>query len=153
MLTSPKFCRRLFNLWPPFWGTGIKVNSISDDFREVNLLLKLRFYNKNYINTQFGGSLFSMTDPFFTFMLLFQLGHDYMVCDKSAHIDFVTFGKGDVKADMVITQDQIDDIKQATSSGEKYFPEFEVEICDVNTGDVVARLRRTLYVRKRKTKA
>ena len=78
LLTSPKTCKLVFNLWPPFLGTGIKVIYISDDFKEVKLRLKLRFYNKNYINTQFGGSLFAMTDPFFTFMLLKQLGNNYL---------------------------------------------------------------------------
>lgn len=153
LLTSYKTCKLVFNLWPPYWGTGIRVVSISPDFKEVNLLLRLRFYNKNYINTQFGGSLFAMTDPFFTFMLLKQLGSGYMICDKSAVIDFITFGKRDVKACLKITDEQINLVKAKTESGEKYLPEFEVDIVDVETLEIITKLKRTLYVRKRRKKA
>jgi acyl-coenzyme A thioesterase PaaI-like protein len=151
LLTSPRGCRFIFNAWPPFWGTGIKVIAISNDFREVELQLKLKFYNKNYLNTQFGGSLFAMTDPFFTFMVLKQLGPEYTVCDQSATIDFVTFGKNNVKATLNVTQKTLNDIKAKTSDGQKYLPCFECDLIDEKTDQLIAKLRRTLYVRKKKT--
>ena len=124
--------------------------AISNDFKQVDLVIKLRFYNRNYINTQFGGSLFSMTDPFFTFMLLNQVGGKYIICDKSAFIDFVTYGKHDVKATLKITDEEIETIKRKTADGDKYFPEFYVNLVDAKTGEVVAHVKRTLYVRKKR---
>ncbi|MGC8497139.1 MAG: DUF4442 domain-containing protein [Thermoplasmata archaeon] len=54
----------LFNLYPPLLGAGIHVKKISPDFRELQAQMNLRWYNRNYVKTHFGGSLFSMTDPF-----------------------------------------------------------------------------------------
>ena len=150
LLTSPKTCKLVFNLWPPFLGTGIKVVYISDDFKEVKLRLKLRFYNKNYINTQFGGSLFAMTDPFYTFMLLKQLGKNCLICDQAANINYITFGKGDVKASLKLTDMEINQIKEKTANGEKFLPKFNIELLDRKSDKLIAQLTRTLYVRKRK---
>jgi hypothetical protein len=36
----------------------------------------------------YGGSLYSMTDPFYMPMLISNLGSDYVVWDKAAHIRF-----------------------------------------------------------------
>src|SRR3546814_5442752 len=71
--------RLLMNLWPPFAFTGIRVQHIADDFSAVRVALHQRWYNRNYVGSHFGGSLFAMTDPFFMMMLLHQLGSDYIV--------------------------------------------------------------------------
>ena len=36
----------------------------------------LGWYNRNYVGTQFGGSLYSMTDPFFMLMIMENLGRN-----------------------------------------------------------------------------
>ena len=69
--------------WPPFLGAGIRVRSLSDDFRDAVVELKLGRLNRNYVGTHFGGSLYAMTDPFFAIMLMHNLGGDYLVWDKS----------------------------------------------------------------------
>jgi Domain of unknown function (DUF4442) len=46
--------------------------------------MKLRFWNRNYVGTHYGGSLYSMADPFFMVMLINILGPSYIVWDKSA---------------------------------------------------------------------
>ena len=33
---------------------------------------------ENYVGTQFGGSLYSMVDPFYRLMLMENLGRDYI---------------------------------------------------------------------------
>src|SRR3546814_13956082 len=79
--------RLLMNLWPPFAFTGIRVQHIADDFSAVRVALHQRWYNRNYVGSHFGGSLFAMTDPFFMMMLLHQLGSNYIVWDKAAQIE------------------------------------------------------------------
>ncbi len=59
-----KWILRLWNFWPPFFGAGIHVRSVTDDLRHFEVSLKLHFWNKNFFGTQYGGSLFSMTDTF-----------------------------------------------------------------------------------------
>ncbi len=49
------------NLWPPFFFNAIRVLHISDDWRSARVVLKKRWYNRNYVKTQFGGKVTSAT--------------------------------------------------------------------------------------------
>ena len=84
------------NVWPPFLLTGIHVDALSADYRHARVEMRLRFWNRNYVGTHFGGSLFAMTDPFWMLLVLHQLGRDHFVWDKSAEIEFVKPGRGTV---------------------------------------------------------
>ncbi len=53
---TPRALRRLFNLWPPFLFTGIRVLDLGDDWRHARVRLRLRWYNRNYVRAHFGGS-------------------------------------------------------------------------------------------------
>ena len=50
--------RRWINFWPPFLGAGIRVKHIAPDMKAVDVEMKLRWWNANYVGTHFGGSLF-----------------------------------------------------------------------------------------------
>jgi acyl-coenzyme A thioesterase PaaI-like protein len=145
---NPKFFKLLINLYPPYWGTGITLRSVSPDYREISVQMKMRWYNRNYVNTHFGGSLYAMADPFFMLMLIHILGREFVVWDKAAKIDFIKPSQGTVTARFLITEKQIEDIIQNTSSGQKYFPELSVDI-ENEAGEKVARVVKTLYIRKK----
>lgn len=145
---KPKIVKFALNVWPPFWGAGIKILHISEDFRNVNIRLKLRWWNKNANRTQYGGSIFSLTDPVYALMLMGILGEQYFVWDKEASINFIKPGTSDLFADFQITQDTLDNILTVTANGEKCFPEFIVYVKDKN-GTIVSEVQRKLYVRKK----
>ncbi|WP_413283991.1 DUF4442 domain-containing protein [Vibrio sp. MA40-2] len=147
-LYKPNLVRHALNSWPPFWGAGIKITNISEDFRNVNIKLKLRWWNKNANRTQYGGSIFSLTDPVYALMLMGILGDKYFVWDKEASINFIKPGKTDLYADFQITQAMLDDILNNTANGEKCFPQFMTYVKD-NNGVIVAEVQRKLYVRKK----
>ena len=132
--------------WPPFLGAGIRVRSLSDDFREATVELKLGRLNRNAVGTHFGGSLYAMTDPFFMIMLLHNLGDDYLVWDKSGSIEYVAPGRGIVRAQFQLTEERIADIRAQAAAGEKVLPEFVIDVKD-EAGTMVARVRKILYVR------
>ena len=134
------------NLYPAYLGAGIRVRHISPDFRQAQVKMGLHWFNRNYVRTQFGGSLYSMTDPFYMLMLMNLLGRDYIVWDKAAHIDFISPGKGTVYADFQIDDALLADIRARTANGEKYLPELTVAVHDAE-GTLVAKVRKTLYVR------
>ena len=138
------------NLWPPFLGAGIKVRHIRADYREVVVSMKLRWYNRNYVGTHFGGSLAAMTDPFYMLMLIHILGNEYTVWDKSSTIDFIAPGRGTVTARVRLNDDQIAEIKNETADGKAYFPALSVNIVN-ESGDIVARVNKKLYVRKKQS--
>jgi len=58
-----RLAKTVFNLWPPFWGAGIKVARIAPDWKQVEVRLRLGLTNRNYVGVHFGGSLYAMTDP------------------------------------------------------------------------------------------
>lgn len=143
--------RRLINLWPPFLFTGIHATRISPDYREVDCQLSLRWYNRNYVGTHFGGSLFAMTDPWYMLMLMPLLGRDYFVWDQQAAIEFIAPGRGKVTARFRIDDATLAEIRERTASGEKYLPQFVIDIVD-EQNELIARVTKTLYVRKKPTK-
>ncbi len=136
------------NLWPPFLGSGIKVEHIAKDFRQARVRLKLSLFNRNIVGVHFGGSLFAMTDPFFMMMVSQNIGKGYIVWDQAAKIEFLKPGKGVVHASFELTQEQIDDITSAAVSGDKVLKNFVVDVKD-REEDVVARITKTLYIRKK----
>ncbi|MBX3017223.1 MAG: DUF4442 domain-containing protein [Bdellovibrionaceae bacterium] len=150
---SPTFVMRLFfNLYPPYLGAGIQVDEISKDRRYLRVRLKLRFYNRNYVGTQFGGSIYSMTDPHYMYLLINNLGPDYVVWDKAARIDFIKPGKTHLTAEFRIDQKLLDTIKERTATGEKYIFDLPLTVHD-DQRQIVAELSKTLYVRRKSPKA
>jgi len=145
---NPKSLKLLFNIYSPFLGSGIRVKKISEDFREVHVQMKLRWYNRNYVKTHFGGSLFSMADPFLMTMLINILGKDYIVWDKSSCIEFVKPGMGKVSAKFSKSEDQIEDIIKNTIDGKKYYPEFQVNVTD-EKNEIVAKVKKIEYIRRK----
>ena len=142
--------RWLVNLWPPFLGAGIRVKRFQTDWKAIDVEMKLRFWNTNYVGTHFGGSLYSMTDPFYMLMLIENLGRDYIVWDKSASIRFRKPGKGKVVVSFRLSDEQIEGIRQQLRTLEKIEPTFMVEVKDQN-GDVVAEVQKVLHVRKKQS--
>ncbi|MFC5624539.1 DUF4442 domain-containing protein [Algoriphagus winogradskyi] len=139
---------RLINWYPPYFFSGIKVIDYADDFSSFRTRLKLTWYNRNLIGTAFGGSLYSMCDPFFMFILITQLSDEYIVWDKTAHIDFVKPGKGTVYAEFKLSPDQISEIKDAVDRDGKGVFEFPCEVKD-KAGNLIAKLQKGVYVRRK----
>lgn len=141
---------KLMRFWPPFWGAGISVKSCNADLSVVEVQMKMRFWNKNYVGTHFGGSLYSMTDPFYMLMLMNLLGKDYIVWDKSASIRYKIPAKGTVHARFELTKEQIEDIRQEIEQNNKCEPDFVVEIKN-SDGLVVSVVTKVIHItRKRK---
>ena len=141
-----RFLRWALNFYPPYIGAGVRVRHISADFQQVQVKMGLGWYNRSYVGTQFGGSLYSMTDPFFMLMVMECLGRQYIVWDKAARIDFIAPGKGPVFANFAIDEALLTDIRTQTAAGDKYLPELHVDVRD-GEGTLVARVHKTLYVR------
>ena len=77
------------NAWPPFLFSGIRITALAEDYRHARVELRQRWYNRNYVGTHFGGSLFAMTDPFWMLLTMHALGRDYYVWDQAAEIRFL----------------------------------------------------------------
>ena len=140
--------RMLLNIWPPFLGAGIRVRRIAPDWKAIDVEMKLRWWNRNYVGTHYGGSLYSMADPFFMLMLIESLGKDYIVWDKAASIRFRKPGRGTISASFRLSDEQLNEIRQALNSEEKIERLLTVELKD-QSGSIVAELEKLLHVRKK----
>ena len=145
---SPRALRRILNLWSPFLFAGIKVMEIDEDWRGARVRLRMHAWNRNAVGTHFGGSLFAMCDPFWMLLAMHALGPDYIVWDKAGEIEFVKPGKGTVEAVFQLDDAALDEIRAATSNGEKALRWFENTVTDAE-GEIVARVRKQLYVRRK----
>jgi len=146
VLKDPRLLRLGMNMWPPFVGAGIAVEELSLDYSYVRVALKSTFYNRNYVGTHFGGSLFAMTDPFFMLMLIRNMGHRYYIWDRSARIEFVAPGKGKVVAEMSISAEDLAQLRESTATGEKFERDFHTTIVDAE-GSIVAKVSKRIYAR------
>ncbi|MBM9603350.1 DUF4442 domain-containing protein [Desulfopila inferna] len=145
---TPRLLRFVLNAYPPYFGTGIHIDRIAWDWRRIDVSMKLRWYNRNAVKTHFGGSLYAMVDPHLMLMLMQLLGKQYIVWDKSAEIDFIRPGRGIVKAQLVVTDHDLENIHAELKRRRKVMPQFEVDITD-EAGKKVAKVVKTLYVRKK----
>lgn len=137
---------KLLNVYPPYLGAGVRVRRPAPDTFEVSM--KLRWYNQNYVGTHFGGSLYSMCDPFYMLLMIEQLGRDYIVWDKAASIRFRRPGTGTVRARFHLPEDRVAEIRRRADDGEIVEPTFSVEVTGEN-GKVVAEVEKLLYVRRK----
>ena len=145
---NARLLRHGLNWWPPFLFAGIHVTELTEDFRHARVELRMRPWNRNYVGSHFGGSLFAMTDPFWMLLALKALGGAYYVWDREGAIEFIKPGRGVVHADFDLTPAVLDHIREATANGGKYLHWFSTDVVDAH-GDVVARIRKQLYVRRK----
>jgi len=148
MKFTPQLLKRMLNLYPPYLGAGVKVSYISEDWQELHVSMKLRWFNKNAVNTHFGGSLYSMIDPHIMLMLMQILGKEYLVWDKAADIEFIKASQKKVTCVIKISPSDVEKIKQDTLNGNKYLPVFTLEVRDEDN-DLVARVKKTIYIKRK----
>ncbi|ELA09077.1 hypothetical protein MOMA_01670 [Moraxella macacae 0408225] len=146
---KPRLLAKLFGLYAPYLGAGVRVDNIDFANHRISVSMPLTKFNQNIVGTQFGGSLYSMTDPFFMALLMNALGNEYVVWDKSASIDFIKPGTTKVTADIWVSCEEIATIKELTKDGNAVFRDYVVAIKDEH-GDIVAKVDKKLYIRLRK---
>lgn len=143
-----KLSLRVIRFWPPYFGTGIRVSGYNRDLTEITVKMKLGFYNRNIVGVHFGGSLYSMCDPFFMFMMMIALGENFIVWDKAADIKFIRPGRGLVQAIFKLEAADIEMVKEHAIKNGVVEPVYEARITD-EKGDLVALVHKKLYVKKK----
>lgn len=148
-LLTPYLLKLRINTYAPYLGAGIKIEHLNLDQGLCVVSMGLNNLNKNIVGTQFGGSLYSMVDPFYMLMLMHQLGSSYVVWDKSSHIEFIAPGKSKVTARIKVSSAEVIAIQELAKDGEPVFREYSVDIVDEQQ-KIVATVTKTLYIRLRK---
>ena len=137
------------SLWVPNLFSGIRVKRFAEDWTSATVELHVNLITRNYVKTAFGGSLSAMTDPYFFMLVMHQLGRDHIVWDTRGEIEFVKPGRGVLTAHFHVPRQKADELRERARGGAKVLEWFETEITDA-AGDVVARVRRQVYVREKR---
>ncbi len=143
---SLKTVLRVMNFWPPYFGAGVKVRLLDEKKMTIKVSMPLKKLNSNYVGVHFGGSLYSMVDPFYMLILMNKLGRDYIVWDKAANIKFKSPGRDCVSCTFEITAEQVESIKREVEEQGKCEPHFEALIYG-ESGELVAKVEKTLWVK------
>ncbi|MBU2976474.1 DUF4442 domain-containing protein [Zobellia sp. B3R18] len=135
-----------FNLSPMYRRTTARVKHVSEDLKKVTVKLPISYKNRNYVNTIFGGSLFSAVDPIPMVQLIHILGNDFVVWDKSAEITFKRPAKEDVYADFEYDQEEINEIKARLGQEEEIDIVKTTRLMNADRNTVFCEVKKTIYV-------
>ncbi|WEG07617.1 DUF4442 domain-containing protein [Microbacterium horticulturae] len=149
MRVTPRRLALGMSLWIPNLFSGIRVKQFSDDWTSATVELHVNVFTRNYVKTAFGGSMSAMTDPYFFMLVMHQLGRDYVIWDTKGEIEFVKPGRGVLTARFVVSPERVARIREHARGGVKVLEWFETDITD-RDGDVVAHVRREVYIREKK---
>ncbi|MDQ7988279.1 MAG: DUF4442 domain-containing protein [Candidatus Dactylopiibacterium sp.] len=134
-----------FNWHPAYRRTGGRVDYVAPDLSHIRVSLGLRRSTRNMVGSIFGGSIFAVTDGPHPFMLIWALGPDYIVWDKSASIRFRKPGMKTLYADFHIPPEEVERIRAQLTEAPELDCNYLVELRDAD-GIVHAQVERTLYI-------
>jgi len=135
-----------FNLSPMYRRSTGRITTVSKDLMNIQIKLPISYKNRNYVNSIFGGSLFSSVDPIPMVQLMNIIGDEYIIWDKSAEIFFKRPAKEHLYAEFIYTDEEIEKIKNRVKT------ENEIEIIKTTTltdkqkSKVYCEVRKTIYI-------
>lgn len=150
--TIPFVSKFMLNHYSPYKGAGIEIDNIDLKNYHVRIKMPLTLRNQNIVGVHFGGSLYSMVDPFYMLILMHHLGPKYMVWDKAATINFLSPGRSTVYADVRLDLNEINHIKELTDNYQPIYRIYTLNIFD-DSGLRIAEVQKTIYIRRKKSRS
>ena len=150
-MTMPIVSKFLLNHYAPYKGAGISIDKIDLANYHIRVKMPLTRKNQNIVGVHFGGSLYSMVDPFYMLILIHHLGPRYIVWDKAATINFLSPGRSTVYADIRLDLNEVDHIKKLTDNYQPIYRNYTLNIFD-DSGLRIAEVQKTVYIRRKKSK-
>ena len=126
--------------------TSAKVTYISEDFSKIKIKLPYSYKNANYVNTIFGGSMFSAVDPFPMTQLMNLIGDDYVIWDKAAEIFFRRPAKEDLYAEFTYSIEELDEIKQKAKENKEFEIVKTTQLTNKDKSIVFCEVRKKVYI-------
>ena len=148
----PFVSKFILNRYAPYRGAGIEVELIDFPNSHIRVKMPLTRKNQNIVGVHFGGSLYSMIDPFYMLLLMHHLGHKYIVWDKAASIEFLSPGRSTVYADIRLDAAELKTIRDLTAHRAPVNRTYLLNIYD-EQGTRIAAVEKTIYIRLKEPKA
>lgn len=135
-----------FNLSPMYRRSTAKIILVSEDLLKIKVKLPISYKNKNYVNSIFGGSMFSAVDPIPMVQLINLLGKDYVVWDKSAEISFKRPAKENLFAEFTYELDELDDIRNSIEQNKEMEIVKITSLTNEDKSVVYCEVQKTIYI-------
>ena len=135
-----------FNLSPMYRRSTGRVTWVSEDLSHITIKLPINYKNRNYVNSIFGGSMFSSVDPIPMVQLINILGEDYVVWDKSAEVYFKRPARETLYADFIYSDEEIEAIKKDVEENKEITITKNTQLMDKDKSKVFCEVRKTIYI-------
>lgn len=138
-----------FNLSPMYRRSTARIISVSEDLLEIKIKLPISYKNRNYVNSIFGGSLFSAVDPIPMVQLINIIGDDYIVWDKSAEILFKKPARENVFAKFIYTKKELEEIRREVSNKNEIEISKSTELVNKEETQIFCIVKKKIYIAKK----
>lgn len=135
-----------FNLSPMYRRSTARIISVTDDLHTVKIRIPLSYKNRNYVGSIFGGSLFASVDPIPMIQLMHILKDNYIVWDKSAHIQFKRPAREAMYASFEFTAAEIENIIQKVKENKEIEHPKVTFITNKNGDTIFCEVTKTIYI-------
>jgi len=135
-----------FNWSPMYRRSTARIIDVSEDLMNMRIKLPISYKNRNYVNSIFGGSMFSAVDPIPMVQLINILGDDYVVWDKSAEIFFKRPAREHLYAKFNYSQEEIEAIKERVRKEEEIEIIKTTLLTNREENKVFCEVRKNIYV-------
>ena len=146
LISKHKLFKYGFNFSPMYKRSTAKIIEVSNDLLNVRIKLPLSYKNKNYVNSIFGGSMFSAVDPIPMTQLIILIGTNYVVWDKSAEVIFKKPAKENLYADFNYSEKELAEIKEQVSKENEIEIIKITELTNEDRTKVYCEVKKTIYI-------
>lgn len=146
LMSKHKLFKYGFNLSPMYKRSTGKIIEISEDLSNIRVKVPLSYKNKNYVNSMFGGSMFSAVDPIPMIQLMNLIGKNYVVWDKSAEIFFKKPAKEDLYADFNYSEKELAEIKENITKNNEIEITKNTQLTNKDKTQVYCEVKKTIYI-------
>lgn len=146
---SPSRVKFLLNIWPPLWGSGIRITDISEDWSTGRLELRLNRLTANMHGAAFGGALFSMTDVLFGTLVMQRLDvKKFEAWTRTGSFEFIRPGRRGAYLEVSVSDEMVEQILRETEGGYSTVISYTSVVRNPD-GSLVGIGQQDLYVRRR----
>lgn len=135
-----------FNLSPMYRRSTGRIIHVSEDLLNITIKLPITYKNRNYVNSIFGGSMFSAVDPIPMVQLINLLGTDFVVWDKSAEVFFKRPAKENLYANFTYTLKELDEIRNHVANNNEMEILKTTSLTNQDQTIVYCRVEKTIYI-------
>ncbi len=145
-ISKPTLFKYGFNLSPMYRRSTAKITCVSSDLLHIEVKLPISYKNRNYMNSIFGGSMFSAVDPIPMVQLIQLLGKDYVVWDKSAQINFKRPAREHLYAHFRYSDAELETIKAAVQENQETEIVKTTLLTSKDESTVFCEVHKTIYI-------